>query len=54
MPLGLTVAARRPALLLFVTLESLLIAGVWSQYRTRSALLKNKPKSHIPPAKVFW
>ncbi|TFY64498.1 hypothetical protein EVG20_g5923 [Dentipellis fragilis] len=54
MPFGLTVAARRPALLLFVTLESLLIAGVWSQYRRPSAILKAKPKSHIPPAKVFW
>ncbi|TFY60908.1 hypothetical protein EVG20_g7250 [Dentipellis fragilis] len=54
MPLGLTITARRPALLLFVTLESLLVAGVLSQYRRPSALMTAKPRSHIPPAKVFW
>ncbi|KAA1470613.1 hypothetical protein DENSPDRAFT_928978 [Dentipellis sp. KUC8613] len=54
MPLGLTMTARRPALLLFATLETMLIAGVLSQYRRPSALMAAKPRSHIPSAKVFW
>ncbi|KAI0049252.1 hypothetical protein FA95DRAFT_1557047 [Auriscalpium vulgare] len=45
--------ARRPALLLFVGIESLIGYGVWRQYRNQPSMLTAKPKSHIPPAKWF-
>ena len=56
------------ALLLFVTLETLVIGTTWSQYRhskfvvarrsyfhtlTTYSLALGKPKSHIPPAKFY-
>ncbi|KAI0068127.1 hypothetical protein BV25DRAFT_1911148 [Artomyces pyxidatus] len=48
----LAVAARRPALLLFFGLESLLLAGVWHQYRQSPRILA-RHQSHIPSAKFF-
>ncbi|KAI0274977.1 hypothetical protein BC834DRAFT_965432 [Gloeopeniophorella convolvens] len=49
--MALAVAARRPALLLFATLETLVIGTAW--YRYRPSALVGKPKSHIPAAKFF-
>ncbi|KAN0133159.1 hypothetical protein V8E53_008883 [Lactarius tabidus] len=46
------IAGRKPTLLLFVTLEILVIGTAWSQYR-HSNLAIGKPKSHIPHAKFY-
>lgn len=46
------IAGRKPTLLLFVTLEILVIGTAWSQYR-HSNFVVGKPKSHIPHAKFY-
>jgi len=45
-------AGRKPTLILFVILETLLIGTTWSQYR-HSNLTLRKPKSRIPHAKFY-
>ncbi|KAF8260733.1 hypothetical protein EI94DRAFT_1811321 [Lactarius quietus] len=52
MSFALAIAGRKPALLLFFTLETLIIGTAWSQYR-QSNLSLGKPKSHIPHAKFY-
>ncbi|KAN0133175.1 hypothetical protein V8E53_008899 [Lactarius tabidus] len=49
---ALAIAGRKSTLLLFVTLEILVIGTAWSQYR-HSNLAIGKPKSHIPHAKFY-
>ncbi|KAH9044571.1 hypothetical protein EDB85DRAFT_2138101 [Lactarius pseudohatsudake] len=46
------IAGRKPALLLFATLETLVIGTAWYQYR-HSNLALGKPKSHIPSGRFF-
>ncbi|KAI9460500.1 hypothetical protein BJY52DRAFT_1185873 [Lactarius psammicola] len=52
MPFASAIAGRRPALLLFATLETLIIGTAYYQYR-HSNLALGKPKSHIPSARFY-